>query len=627
MIRLAACAVALALPSGALAQDNPWAGRPHGPVYADAVAPMDTTITTRLMPQLDALLDKLQREGRALTLDGIRIFQDGDRFLPGKIGLAMAYRTLAVPDGDPRLEQRLKEFAATAELTLQDPNDTWGIYYYMTALHALHERGLLNRAVRPETLAKLRAGLDWRRFVKPDMTLDKLPNNYYGVAFSIARLRFLVGWEEEAPGNALLTLMLDHYRKYSGTYGFADETAGKGRYDRYSVLLIGEIAHRMLETGMTPGPEVKAWLRRSVDLLLQRFNLSGEGFEYGRSIGTYGETAFLEVLTAAALLKVLTPEEERMSYAFSSRIAARYMDFWIDPATGSVNMWDHGRRIDGYRHKARIFGENLSLGRQFLYTNAIWNRAGYRGSAPDTGYARWLAKLSPVTMTWFARGEHDRAVLTIRDGDHVIGLPLINGAEGYHMNNPYFPVPFSPGMLQGSPDARYPQLLPKITLADGSVLMPLAWFKDVRMTRRGRVTEIRWRQDTLDLMGDNDARQDGRVSIETSYRFAPGEITRSDRLVPAKGVKIAQIEMEFAGYSSTPSQKGPAAMTFAQGEVRGFVASGYGACTAAPASDPVYRSPTGPFATLVRCARKLPIADDRSLTLYWRLSYNSASRR
>lgn len=626
MIRALACVAALAAAPVA-AQENPWAGRPHGPVYTGAVAPMNATIETRLMPQLDALLDKLQREKRDLRVSDVRIFEDGDRFLPGKIALAMAYRTLAVPNGDPRIEQRLREFAATAELMLPDPNDTWGIYYYMTALHALHERGLMERAVRPETLARLRDELSWRKFVKPDFSLDRLPNNYYGVAFSIARLRHLVGWESAEAGDRLLALMLDHYRKYSGIHGFADETPGKGRYDRYSVLLIGEIAHRMLETGMNPGPEVKAWLRRSVDLLLPRFNLNGEGFEYGRSIGTYGETAFLEVLTAAALLKVMTPEEERMAYAFSSRIAARYMDFWVDPATGSVDMWGQGRRIDGYRHKGRIFGENLSLARQLIYTNAAWNGLGYRGRVPGPGYPRWLGKLPRVTLTWFARGEHDRALLTIRDRGHVIGLPLINGAEGYHGNNPYFPVPASPGMLQGSPDGRYPHLLPRITLADGSVLMPLAWFRDVRMRRRGAVTEIRWRQDALDLMGENDARQDRRVTIETRYRFAPGEITRTDRLVPAKDVRIAKIDMEFASYSAAPSRIGPGAVAFASGDVRGFAATGYGPCTAGPANDPVYRSPTGPFSSLVRCARSAPFLSGAPVTLNWRLSYNSRRER
>ncbi|WP_294294890.1 hypothetical protein [uncultured Sphingomonas sp.] len=624
-MRPVSLAVIAGLLVGAAPADH-WAGRPHGPTYIRDVAPMDRTVATRLMPQLERLMEQLLRERRDMTMDGVRVFESGDKFLPGKIAVAMAYRITMLPDHDSRLDQRLRDFAAIADLTIDDPNDSWGIYYYLSALQSLEAKGLLSRAVRPATLAKLRAKLDWRRFVRPDLTLIDLPNNYYGVAFSIARLRYLLKWEDAQASEALLARTLDHYRRYSGQYGFADETEGKGRFDRYSVLLIGEIAQRLVETGMTPSAEVKAWLRRSIDLLLPRFNLTGEGFEYGRSIGAYGETAFLEVLTAAARLKVLTPEEERMAYAFSNRIAARYMDFWVDPATGSVDLWGQGRRTDAYRGKHRIFGENLSLARQYIYTNAIWNDLGYRGVPSDPGYARWLTTLPKSTTTWFARGEYDRALVTVRHGDRVIGLPIINGAEGQHLNSPYFPIPFAAGMLQGSADAGFPQLTPRITLNDGSVLMPLAFFKNVRVTRRGAVTEVRWRQDVLDRMGGKDAVADPRVRIETVYRLAPGRIDRSDRIIPAAGVGLRTIDTEFATFSSQPTQSAPGAVRFGAGEVGGFSATGYGRCTTEPATDSVYRAPTGPFATVVRCSR--PVETGGGLiSISWLLSYNPMLRR
>ena len=623
--RLACTAALFGLLGAAAPTPDGWAGRPHGPVYADNVAPMDRTVSGRLMPQVETLLEQLLREKRGMALGGVKVFESGDKFLPGKIAAAMASRITALPAGDPRLEQRLRDFADIADLTIADTNDSWGLYYYVSALHALDERKLLTRAVRPATLARLRTQLDWRRFVRPDLSLIDLPNNYYGVAFSIARLRFLMGWESEAPSQALLARTLDHYRKYSGEHGFADETEGKGRFDRYSVLLIGEIAQRLVETGMTPTPEVKAWLRRSVDVILPRFNLSGEGFEYGRSIGAYGETAFLEVLTAAARLKVLTPEEERMAYAFSSRIAARYMDFWIDPKTGSVDMWGQGRRTDAYRGKHRIFGENLSLARQHIYTNQIWNDLGYQGRAPDPGYARWLQTLPRSTTTWFARGEYDRALVTVRDRGHLIGLPIINGAEGQHMNNPYFPVPFSPGMLQGSADARYPHLVPRITLSDGSVLMPLAFFKNIEVTRRGRETHVRWRQDVLGSMGGNDARPDNRAAIETRYVLAPGRITRTDRLLPAPGISVARIDVEFASFSSAPALRKAGTVAFGKGEVRRFKTRGYGACRAGEPSDPAYRAPTGAFQTVVQCTRQAPSATPGAIQLQWSLSYGPNS--
>lgn len=621
MRKLACVTLAAALLTANAAPADRWAGKPPGPVYVDDVAPMDRTVRTRLMPQVETLLEQLLREKRDMKLGGVEVFKSGDKFLPGKIAAAMAYRITALDKNDQRLDQRLRDFADIADLTLDDTNDSWGIYYYVSALHDLNERGLLDRAVRPTTLAQLKRQLDWRRFVRPDLTLIDLPNNYYGVAFSIARLRHLMGWEDAAGGDQLLARTLDHYRKYSGEYGFADETEGKGRFDRYSVLLIGEIAHRLIETGMTPTPEVKGWLRKSVDVLLPRFNLTGEGFEYGRSIGAYGETAFLEVLTAAALLKVLTPQEERMAYAFSSRISARHMDFWVDPKTGSVDMWGQGRRTDGYRGIHRIFGENLSLARQHIYTNAIWNRLGYAGRAPDRGYAKWLQTLPRSTVTWFARGEHDRALVTVRDRGRLIGLPIINGAEGQHMHNPYFPVPFSPGMLSGSADATYPHLVPRITLADGAVLMPLAFFKDVRVTRRGTTTEVSWRQDALDLMGKDDARADRRASIETRYTFAPGRITRGDHLRLAPGVRAAKIELEFASFSAAPAVRA-GRVSYGSGEVRGFAATGYDGCKAGRPGKPEYRAPTGAFSSVVRCERSTPVAQGGVIALTWELSYN-----
>lgn len=621
MRRLVCVSLAAALLIGNAAPTDRWAGKPHGPVYLTGVAPMDRTVRTRLMPQVETLLEQLLREKRGMRLGGVAVFESGDKFLPGKIAAAMAYRITALDKNDPRLGQRLEDFADIADLTLDDANDSWGIYYYVSALHDLDQRGLLERAVRPATLAELKQKLDWRRFVRPDLTLIDLPNNYYGVAFSIARLRHLMGWEDAAGAGQLLARTLDHYRKYSGEYGFADETEGKGRFDRYSVLLIGEIAHRLIETGMIPSAEVKGWLRKSVDLLLPRFNLTGEGFEYGRSIGAYGESAFLEVLTAAALLKVLTPQEERMAHAFSSRISARYMDFWVNPATGSVDLWGQGRRTDEYRGIHRIFGENLSLARQHIYTNAIWNRLGYAGRAPDPGYSKWLETLPRSTVTWFARGAYDRALITVRDRGKVIGLPVINGAEGQHMHNPYFPVPFSPGMLAGAADAAWPHLVPRITLADGAVLMPLAWFKDVRVTRQGAATQVSWRQDALDLMGGNDARPDRRASIETSYTLAAGRITRRDRLRLAPGVRAARIDLEFGSFSGAAAMRN-GEVRFGTGQVRHFAARGYGDCAAKAADAPEYRAPTGAFATIVRCTRSGPGMDPDGIAMTWELSYN-----
>jgi len=576
--------------------------------------PMNQSVQGRVRPQIEALLEALAAEGRDYRLDGVEVFEAQDKFLPGKIASGMAHVLVATSRDDPAFAERLAAFRRLSELTLEDPNDSWGIYYYMSALHELQGAGLLEEAISPQTLARLRERLDWRAFVRePELTLINLPNNYYGVAFSIARLRFLLGWEDASASEALLAKTLQHFRDYSGEYGFADETSGEGRFDRYSVLLIGEIAQRFIETGVEPPPEVRTWLRKSVDMMLPRLNMRGEGFEYGRSIGVYGETAFLEVLTAAAALDVLTDEEKAMAYVFSSRVAARYVDFWLDSGTGSVNLWDHGRKTDAYRGKHRILGENLSLAHQLIYTNAIWNRLGMTDAAPDAGFEAWLDRRPTSMTTWFARGDYDRVLVTYRDGDRVIGLPLINGGPTQHMNSPYFPIPFSPGVLAGAADETFPQLVPRLTLPDGSMLMPLSYFKDVAVAEDGARTTVSYRQDELDRMGEEAPRPDTRATIQTRYVLEPGAVTRSDEIV-VQGA--AAVDLEFPVFSRGATVDG-GVIRFAQGEVVSFEAKGM---TCAPTEDfdaAIYASPVGAFRTVIRC--RAEITDRASLS--WRIGF------
>jgi len=467
----------------------------------------------------------------------------------------------------------------------------------------------------------LRVRLDWRSFVDVDtFALIDHPNNYYCVAFGIARLRVQMGWEDASGSERLLQKMLEHYRQFSGIYGFADETDGEGRFDRYSVLLSAEIAQRFIETGGQPPPEVVGWVRKSADVMLPRLNLNGDGFEYGRSLGPYGLTAIVEVLTAAAVLGVLNDQEKDLAYAFVCRAGQRYVDFWLSRKTGSVDMWDQGRRTDAYRGKFRILGENLSLAHQFVYTNTAWNQLGFQDKPPRPDFAAALERLPKRTVTWFARGEYDRLLLTLRDRGHVIGLPLINGGQSQHMHSPYFPIPFSPGMLDGIADGNSPQLIPQFSLSDGAVLAPLAYFQHVKVTEHTHETVITFQQPSLDRLGSPSPIPDDRFSLTSTYVLTSGRITRTDVYTPKGTVDLKGLRMEFATYSEAPAQKGGTTI-FGRGAVRKFETSGFEHCGTAPAQDDVaYHTPTAPLNTKVVCESSARTVQG-PLKLSWTLSY------
>jgi hypothetical protein len=583
----------------------------------------NAVVTDRIQPQVERLVVQLAQEGRAMQIDGTAVFNGSDKFLPGKIALAFADLISTLPPTDPRLDQYLKQFRSLARLTVDDANDSWGIYYYLSALNQLQSAGRMQAALDPLTLAKLRVRLDWRTFVDVDtFALIDHPNNYYCVAFAIARLRNRLGWEDASGAARLYAAMTSHYLEYSGSYGFADETAGEGRFDRYSILLAGEISERLVETGERPPSQILEWLRKSVDVMKLRLNPRGEGFEYGRSLGPYGETAIVEVMTAAAVLGVLDDREKDLAYAYASRAAQRYADFWLDSRTGSVNLWDGGRRTDGYRGKFRIMGENLSVGHQYLYTNALWNRMGYRDREPLANFAAALSKLPEHTVTWFARGEYDRLLVTLREPGMLISLPLINGGVSQHMHNPYFPTPFSPGMLAGVADGDEPLLLPRFELEDGSQLMPLAYFRDVEVIRRGKTTRVTYRQGELDRLGAESPQPDGRLSVRTTYIFEPGSITRTDVYTPREPLAIKSIAMAFGSFSSGASMQG-SKVKFSTGQVKEFQASGFDDCTAGSADgDKNYQTPNGPFASKVWCSRQA-FELTKPMTMSWKIRYSA----
>jgi hypothetical protein len=588
---------------------------------ATAVPPYNDTVQTKIQPQSATLLRGLVKEGRALSIDGVPVFNGQDKFLPGKIAIGLTYFILSRPKGDPQLGAYVKEFRQVAALTVDDTNTEWGIYYYVLALNELRKAGMLSAAVDDATYTKLRTRLDWRTFVDAHgLALLGLPDNYYGVALGIARLRAQMGWEDGTAAERLFTKLAEHYRRYSGQYGFSDETEGDGRFDRYSVLLAGEIAHHFIESDGQPPPEAMGWLRNAVDVMLPRMHADGAGFEYGRSLGPYGETAIIEVLTAAAALGMLSNQEKSLAYSYASRAAHRYADFWLDKDSGAVNLWDNGRRTDAYRGRFRRFGENLSLAYQFCYTNAIWNQLGYRDKPPLADFAAALQILPRERVTWFARGPYDRLLVTRRDGEHVVGLPLINGGSGQHMHSPYFPIPFSRGMLSGVADGTRPLLLPRFTLSDGSILMPLSFIRDAAVASTDAGTTVRYRQSELDRLGGPAPVADDRLSLATTYVLEPGRITRTDVYTPKGSVNLAQAELDFGSFSYLAAA-GDNTVSFKDGAVREFRVVGMDECHASRLqNDPDFETDEGPMRTKVICTLG-PRLVQSPLTLGWTITY------
>lgn len=589
-------------------------------------APFNQLVDQHLYGQLQQLTQKILNEKKQMTLNGVTVFNAKDPFLPGKIATGFAHLVSNKKNTAKELELSVQDFRTSADLSIDMDMHSWGIYYYLLALHDLKKANLLDQAVKQETLEKLKKKLDWRTFVaESDYQLINLPTNYYGVAFGIARLRMLLGWENEKASQALLAKLLQHYETHSGEFGFSDETNGEGRFDRYSILLIAEICERLIETDMEVPSDLKLKLRKAADVALMLINKDGNGFNFGRSIGVYGETALLEILATSAYLNVLTPAEKDYSYAFSTHVLNKYLHFWYNPKIQSIDLWEQGRKTDAYRGMHRILGENFSIIHQFISINKLWSNAGYDNTIPKSDISSWITKTqAPFKFTWFARSEYDRALAIYRDKLTTFSLLITNGGAAQHGNSPYFPIPMAANIISGIADSGFAhnQLIPTLKLTDDSQLIGTAFFKNIKDSESKGIYTVSYEQDELTKIGPNKLSpiKDDRIQVSTVYQMQSGYITRTDTYTSKSPIDVKELALSFASFSDKAHVNGTN-IQFKEGRVETFTVSGFDHCQTKKIEDKdELKANYGTMKTNITCTKNA-FTLDKPLSIQWRLHY------
>lgn len=603
----------------------------------------------RLRPIMINFFEQIAREGISLHLDHVPAYNERAQFVGGKVINFCCFTALELLKSKEDFEKLSSIIKMAADMKME----TWGILNGLSGLYRLKKAGLLEQIVDAKTLDKLKKSLDWRSFVDVEnhYALIHKPTNYYGVAFGIARHRELLGWDEEGHSKNLLERLEEHIEQFSGKFLFMDETPGEGRFDRYSILVPSELVSQLLGTGWEVPVKIRKMLKKSAQIFLQLANESGVGFSYGRSIGAYGDTAALEVLSAAAVLgDIMSDEEMEIAYGYSVKLLEHMVDFWYDKNMGSVNMWEHGRRTDNYRNKNRILGENLSLCMQMVNSVEHWEQSNYDGSGQGAkaleNYPKMLKTLPHFSYIPFAQGEYQRGLAIIRDGHHVWSLPLISGGQKYYDKDPYMPVPFENLVLQGVPECNHGQLVPQFVLDNGEILMPIVYFKTISASEKDGCVEVLCTMDGLcrmnngifvndhtefvhslednSIAGNSPASQlpqkAEKINVTTCYRFEKNQISREDRLELSERYPIKKIRLVCFTYSDQPDRNGNT-MNFKEGIIQSVHAEGYDTCELHHAAeDGSCDTPHGRFNYEVVWEREVRAEEDK-FHISWNIVY------
>ena len=591
----------------------------------------------------------------------------GDKFLPGKLALGLSYVLIDMKaKGDPSYPAYLALYQrVTAAMIVKDPTDntkylyantSWGEYYYLVALNNFDARGMLHEVFSDAVLATLKDRIVFCDMFGPDSSgatytcppsgipIDintlNTAQNYYAVAYGIAGLRQRLGWDNPSftsttdpsiarmsARDALLRKLTTHIRNDSSG-GFSDEASNlsttyydQARFDRYSTLLIAETIERSIEMGNQVGisDELKGYLRKSVNLILPQLNVEGQGFNYGRSIGPYGDSAFVEILTAAANTGILSDQEQNIAYAFIYKAAHRFDTFWYDPTlpTPSVNMWVKGRGTDSYRGKARVMGENFSLLHQYMYVSAWWDKLGfeYRTPVPDSDFQGWLDTTQPhYALTWYnqpsdAAHPYSAALITVRDQKRVINLNL-SQAPDYNSFTPYFPVPFADNMVYGTTDQSYALLVPQISY-NGNTYLPVTYYDALNVQEANGKVVVTYNTSKFRLAAKNPkATTDLDVQAKTVITFDHGSITRTDTLSSGTISGNATVETDFTSFAKMQDAIAGSdgnSVTFNNGDVMGYNVTGFSTCslsdfgTAGETTNKLSTTPIGQLNSLFAC--------------------------
>ncbi|MDD7739851.1 MAG: hypothetical protein SOT28_08370 [Fusicatenibacter sp.] len=611
---------------------------------------MRQVIEMDLRPIMESLFTRVSEGGLDLAIDGTRAYNDQAQFVGGKVINQACYTAM----GLLKTDESLKQLGDMIRMVSDMPMETWGILNGITGLYRLKKAGLLEAVVDQETLEKLKKSMDWRTFVDIDnhYALIHKPTNYYGVAFGIARHRELLGWEEEGHSRHLLDRLMEHIDQYSGEFCFMDETPGEGRFDRYSILVPSELTSELLATGWEVPEKIRTMLTKSTHVFLQLANEDGLGFPYGRSIGAYGDTAALEVLSAAAELGgIMTEDEMELAYAYSMKLLRHMVDFWYDKDMESINMWEKGRKTDNYRNKNRILGENLSLCMQMVNSFEHWEKAGYGDHPICSDFTRRLEQLDAYTYVPFAKGEYERGLAIVRDGGNVWALPLINGGQKYYDKDPYIPVPHQNLVLSGVPECTHGQLIPQLFMEDGTILMPVAYFKKITPRVEEERMTIACEMDAMCLMGEGiflvgntrmvsslvdhsvagksekeqiPTRVEG-IRDQVTYVFEKNRIVRKDNFTVTGDHKVKKIRLVLLTFSENGTADGEE-VKFGSGVISSMSAKGVGNCTIwKPNEDESRNTPMGSLKAEVVWEGEPQIRENQ-LQTEWTIQYREKER-
>lgn len=511
------------------------------------MASFSQLVNEQVYPRMEQLCDQFYKEKENMIVDGEKAFFVGEPFLPGTLVASFCYLLVAQKQNVCKYKMLLARTQEIIKAHGMMPLNTFGIYEFLNGLALLHKNKIKEEVVSQEIDKQLQTQLHWNVFYDVDKKCLKrgLPTNYYGVAFRVALLREYLGWEEEGMSKYFLEVLENHIRTYSGSTLYMDETAGEGRYDKYTMTIASEICEAFLYVGKDVPPFWKDMMVHIGQIVLELADEQALGFSYGRSIGAHGTACIIENIPVAFHLGY--SENVPFAYSYCIRAARQVTEFWYSEKRGFITLWDDGRRTDYYRNKTRVLEVNLDMNLKLFRANYLLEalHLNNQEEIDEITYTKVLETLPKFKYYPFEQRSNNRGMVIYRLNENVFTLPIINGGKTYYKAIPYLPIPFNTEFIQGAPEESRPMLVPQVTLKDGTCLMPISYMQNINVKALEGAHEVEWEQAHLCNIEDaHSPKEYEQASSKTRYTFAEEGIHCTYVIQSKQPIKSVQMVFE-----------------------------------------------------------------------------------
>ncbi len=417
-------------------------------------------------------------QGEGIEYLGVKLFDEPSKFVKGAFfndcsHLCAYYKRT----DDPRFDNAVERLHFAAKLIAGDHVGTWGKTSTLHGMCILKQNGLDN-IITPDELAGIEEKTRYDDFLdKKTVTLKGAPTNYYQVAMACAGMREMLGFENDGYCEKLKDKLFSIMSGFSDT-GWMDENPPYGRFDRYTMMICAELSDTLYYIGIDTPEFAKVNLRNACDLALACANPRGDGIIYGRSLSVHGDCGFLEIMSTAARLGMISDEQLPTAMAYSRAILEKTFDFWYDKDRHSFDLWFCGRTTNGYRQIARLMEVNLDMCNHMLTTLANFEAAGLADiDIPDTFPENPHKIGNPYKVQFSFENEKNRTLYTFVQDGKLIQLPLINPGN-MSLCAAYQPFPASVKELEASPESSIPWLVPRFEI-EGQKYLPIGFYSEI----------------------------------------------------------------------------------------------------------------------------------------------------